>query len=98
MDNDLISRAALQKSMEAVVFKNVPVEHQRYMQVVCDVFAHLVTDAPAADAVPVVRCKDCIYSKRHNDNEVNCTYHEMYMRNADYCSCGIPKMDGDNHD
>lgn len=53
VNNDLISRAALQKSMAAVVFKNVPVEHQPYMQVVCDTFAHLVIEAPTVDAEPV---------------------------------------------
>ena len=51
--DDLISRVALQESMKAVVFRNVPVEHQPYMQVACEVFVQLVNDAPTINAEPV---------------------------------------------
>lgn len=51
--NDLICKAALQESMAAVVFRNVPVEHQPYMQAACEVFVHLVNEAPTIDAEPV---------------------------------------------
>lgn len=37
----------------------------------------LIADAPTVDAVPVVRCKDCVYSKNGN-----CELGECY--NIDY--------------
>ena len=49
--------------------------------------------APEIDAVSVIHCKDCIYSEQHNDDVVNCVYHDMYKRNIDYCSCGILKVE-----
>lgn len=54
----------------------------------------LVDNAPAVDAVLVVRCKDCIYGERYN-NDIRCIYHEVIMREMDYCSRGIPEMGGD---
>lgn len=90
-EHDLISRAALQKSMAAVVFKNVPVEHQPYMQVVCDTFAHLVNEAPAVDAEPVVRCKDCRHwdrTRRTPSGSHFCFCTMMHTAENHYCGHG----------
>jgi len=56
----------------------------------------MVADAPTADAVPVVRCKDCI--RYHPDDDVwgQCTVSGK-MRRKDFCSYGISK-DGDHHE
>lgn len=56
---------------------------------------------PAADVVPVVRCKDCIWSRKVNDKEpmyrcVNiCRYGcTQWLDSVDFCSYGERK-DGD---
>ena len=58
--------------------------------------------APTVDAVPVVRCKDCIgRSTWYNDAEYGCTVcgmSGMYPKSEDcFCSYGIQK-DGDEND
>lgn len=65
------------KSMAAVVFENVPVEHQPYVQVACDVFAALVSAAPAVDAEPV----------RHGEL-VSTGFDEIYCEWGDCTVCG----------
>lgn len=59
MNGDLISRSMLLESMGNVVFKNVPVEHQPYVQAACDAFKAVAKNVSTVDAVEVVRCKDC---------------------------------------
>lgn len=103
MNNDLISRAALQKSMDDVVFENVPVEHQPYVQVACDVFAALASAAPAVDAEPVrhgrwIQNKSvpayhgCSYCHAAHKMLKSCNIYVL----LNYCpNCGA-KMRGDN--
>ena len=52
-NNDLISRAALIRDIKQHV--PMPNTQELYEINLC------IIDAPAVDAVPVVRCKDCIY-------------------------------------
>ena len=62
----------------------------------------LIIKAPAIDAVPVVRCKDCRhnYGFTHNlcCSDIVCDYHmsDGFEEN-DFCSYGA-RMDGDQHD
>ena len=56
----LIDADALQESMNAIVFRNVPVEHQPYIQAACETFVRALNAAPTVDAVNVVRCRDCV--------------------------------------
>lgn len=65
---DLISRSVLLESMGKVIYKNVPVEHQPYVQATFEALEAVTINVPAVDAVEVVRCKDCI----HRGNECNC--------------------------
>lgn len=54
----------------------------------------LIEDAPAVDAVEVVRCKDC---KRHYDSKfgyVVCVWFNKTVRADGYCSYGC-KMDAE---
>lgn len=55
MGNDLISRSALLESMAKIVFENVPVEHQLYVQAACKTFEALANIVPAVDAELVRR-------------------------------------------
>lgn len=50
-----------------------------------------VNDAPTVDAVPVVRCKDCIYWNERETNKkgfVVCKATHMDCVEDDYCSFG----------
>ena len=55
----LIDADALLESMNAIVFRNVPVEHQPYVDAACKAFKAVAKAVPIIDAVEVVRCKDC---------------------------------------
>ena len=60
--------------------------------------ALMVDDEPTIDAVPVVRCKDCIY-RPHEPNTKGffvCNASGMEIRNDDFCSYGERKEGADN--
>lgn len=44
--------------------------------------------APTIDAVPVVRCRECVYATRPGDNIIYCDNFERDMVPDDYCSVG----------
>ena len=48
----------------------------------------LLSNIPAADVVEVVRCRECIYATRPEDNIVYCDNFERDMMPDDYCSVG----------
>ena len=50
-----------------------------------------IEDTPTIDAVPVVRCRECIYATRPGDNIVYCDNFERDMMPDDYCSVGEKK-------
>ena len=62
----------------------------------CDALIEAINDAPAIDAVEVVRCKDCKhYTYKHSlPNVKNCTTKHctrsahIYTKPTDYCSYG----------
>lgn len=47
-----------------------------------------VNNSPTIDAVPVVRCRECIYCAWQGDNLVHCDNFERDMMPDDYCSVG----------
>lgn len=51
----------------------------------------ILSDAPTIDAVPVVRCRECVYATRPGDNIVHCDNFERDMMPDDYCSVGERK-------
>ncbi len=55
---------------------------------------YAVKDAPTVDAVPVVRCADCIRFRPDDDVWGWCTVSGK-MRCKDYCSYGVRKDGGD---
>ena len=55
---------------------------------------HMIANAPTVDAVPVVRCKDCIRFFPDDDVWGWCTVSGK-MRCKDYCSYGV-REDGDD--
>lgn len=60
-------------------------------QSICDIvdFQEIIDDTPNADAVPVVRCKNC---KSYNGHRY-CNYHADPVDDNDYCSYGERKCD-----
>lgn len=56
-----------------------------------------IDNAPTISAVPVVRCRECIYATRPGNNIVHCDNFERDMMPDDYCSVGTKKYgDPDN--
>ena len=53
----------------------------------------LIADTPTIDAVPVVRCRECIYCSWQGDNLVYCDNFERDMMPDDYCSVGERKIE-----
>ena len=57
----------------------------------------LMEDAPIADVVEVVRCKDCIHYMEMDGYDYkgkkarHCFWHNQLRREIDYCSDGIRK-------
>lgn len=57
-----------------------------------------VNQAPTVDAAPVVRCKDCLWSRKVDDREPKYTCKNIcrygctqWLVSDDYCSYGEPK-------
>ena len=55
------------------------------------VMKRMFDSLPTIDAVPVVRCLECIYATRPGDNIVYCDNFERDMMPDDYCSVGERK-------
>lgn len=66
---------------------NLVYKHQELCKAVESVF----TDAPAADVVPVVRCRECIYRKNERKDILFCDNFERDMLPDDFCSVGERK-------
>lgn len=76
MNGDLISREALIKELEQRHLDDVFIKRglppMRKMSLECnralktqgDAIRDVINDMPAADAVPVVRCRDCVMHKK----------------------------------
>ena len=52
---------------------------------------NIINDAPTISAVPVVRCRECIYCSWQGDNLVYCDNFERDMMPDDFCSVGERK-------
>ena len=46
---------------------------------------------PVVDAVPVVRCENCVCYRELDDDHAYCTNHLRETETDDYCSYGIRK-------
>mgnify|MGYP006947702746 FL=1 len=88
--------------LEAAVnlLRNQALEALEYSNTECEVLASVadeLEDFPAADVAPVVRCKDCVYSRpagKNCEDLVVCIAHSedyLYMMKSDFCSYGTFK-------
>lgn len=55
------------------------------------VMQRMFDSLPTIDAVPVVRCRECIYATRPGDSIVHCDNFERDMMPDDFCSVGERK-------
>ena len=91
-DRDLISRGALSKWCHETMSAQTTT-----VGVACiRDFWNKVLDAPAVDAVEVVRCKDCDRRNKSADltDTVYCGWFRTQMRKVDFCSYGERREDG----
>lgn len=81
--------------LEALKKKMCELCNQDYSDEPCEpsdcVFCNAIKDSPTIDAVPVVRCRECIYCGWQGDNLVHCENFERDMMPDDYCSVGEKK-------
>lgn len=47
-----------------------------------------IADFPYVDAVEVVRCKDCKYSKEYSDKQLDCKWFDTLVFPNGFCSNG----------
>lgn len=82
----LIDADALHKSIDTETYRHTYI----------DQIHEVIDDAPTIDAVPVVRCKDCIHAQKMNKpwadgrQIVFCWKHgkERFTTSDWYCACG----------
>ena len=66
-------------------------EHSFVEKVFSDGVRTIIAEMPAADVVPVVRCRDCEYAKNAKVNKKGfliCPASHMEIVDDDYCSYG----------
>ena len=97
MQNDLISRSALKKTFEDAELG----EHSLIESVLAAGVYAGIDNAPAIDAVPVVRCKDC----KNRGTSYDCPFRQLVFTEAEgyhyedvtlddsFCSFGERKED-----
>ena len=56
-----------------------------------------INSPPSAEAVEVVRCKDCIRTKERDEYTglLWCSIHRGYMEDTYYCADGLRSEDGE---
>jgi len=60
----------------------------------CKAIISIIDDAPTVDAVPVIRCCDCIYFEYLENQFVqmtHCDVHDRCPDYTDYCSWAVRK-------
>ena len=73
-------------------------DHDKY--ITAETLEYMLDHAPTIDAVPVVRCKDCIYWDRMPSSTAFPQYHacrrpfvQLSMEENGFCSWAVKKMD-----
>lgn len=85
MNNDLISRTELFKAW-------LLIEETQDMNLLVDAMVKETVDAPAVDAVQVVRCRDCMWWAVTQDSlQGKCLLTGEYPAGGWYCANGCKK-------
>lgn len=87
--SDLISREAVRDALQKEIDKASPPFNDTIGAIRCGVrlARNIIEDMPSADAVEVVRCRDCD-SAECSGVMIFCLMHGCYMRDNDYCNYG----------
>ena len=92
--DDLISRSALKKEVEGAFNRHYEKSCYQFIHDFFNATIKRIKNAPAVDAVPVVRCKDCV--ERTATGRCNCiTGRNIYVQVNDdfFCSYGERRAD-----
>lgn len=93
--SDLISRSALLKRVESVNGIIVAGPFGDGIEFGIDTAKEWITEAPAVDAVEVVRCRECKwfkpYQKPVEDFDGRCVVHMCETDEPEFCSIGRRK-------
>lgn len=91
--SDLISRSALLDEINGIYKRHYEKSSYQFIHDFFRAMFRKVHKAPTIDAVPVVRCADCIYwsSKRSMCNNLRGLYSQT--KETDFCSWGERKTD-----
>ena len=84
IDNDLISRSAITAAL------------LKQPKLTPSIIRRVVIQTPAADAVEVVRCRDCLFRDEPEQfGDLQCHILNVPMRNDDFCSYGERREEND---
>ena len=102
--SDLIRRSDLVKHLDNV--RSTPPELQ-YVWPVITAIKCFVEEMPTIDAVPVVRCKDCMHSRPidredsyedfFDEDSVWCTLRDSGECSMGFFYCAVRRDDAENH-
>jgi hypothetical protein len=103
IDADALFNWGKHKLSDAVKYGNKDEEHQdfSYSTLMMYEIADEVNNAPTIDAVPVVRCRECIYRQKAKVNRKGfliCPASGMEITDDDYCSYGAKMESEVEHD
>ena len=91
----LIDAETLEQKFIQVIASNIMAE-KIHGGFACDELLPLIQMAKAVDAVPVVRCKECIFEKKAEVNSKGyriCPASGMEITDDDFCSYGERRAD-----
>ena len=76
--------------------KNMPWKMTSAAEISKSIFLSTVEEAPTADVVEVVRCKDCVFLSKNADGKIRCanTYGLLINTENEYCSRGERSENG----
>lgn len=92
--SDLISKSALLEKVGKIEIQHFVDHKGRYRPLVkTEKILNCIEDEPTVDAVPVVRCKDCVHwgnerASEETENAKLCDYYHWMMFGEKYCANG----------
>ena len=100
MDREYIEREVVSEGIRKYYYKNPPnSSYQEGFDHGLDKAQRVILNAPVADAVEVVRCKDCLYStERYGHMECihGVSYRNTWNKPDFFCAYGERKGGADN--
>lgn len=85
IDADALKQIMIE-TLEALL-KNPKMDNQEaHLLAAFHIVGKMIDDAPTADAVDVVKCKDCVHRKNSNTLPPRCEVFDWFSKKNDYCS------------